>query len=347
MNCRERVFRAIKFEYPDRVPIVHAHLAGALLRHGRELINLYKKYPNDFYNAETVIKIPERDLKHYDAEGRYYKEETDEWGCVFAYFQEGLAGEVKKSPLDDWSALKRYKLPPVPSSSPEGRKRAKEDMKKMKEKYIGWGAGGSLYERMQWLRGVENLMVDIALDREEVYLLADRMLTEYLLPTIEISLESGAEIIGFGDDWGAQNQLLINPRSWRKIFKPRYKRLFDLARQGNALTYMHSDGMILEIIPDLIEIGLNVVNPQFSCFDLNKLKDATRKKICVSSDIDRQKTLPFGTSEEVEKYVKEVFDIFVMPEGGFIARGEVGPDVPLENVEAMLKSFYKYGCLVV
>ena len=76
-------------------------------------------------------------------------------------------------------------------------------------------------------------MVDIALDREEVYLLADRILEEYLLPTIEISLEAGAEIIGFGDDWGAQNQLLINPKSWRKIFKPRYKRLFDLARQGN------------------------------------------------------------------------------------------------------------------
>ena len=345
MDCREKVFRAIKFEYPDSVPVMHAQLPGALLRHGRELISLYKKYPNDFYDAEAHIKIPERDLKHYDAEGRYYKEETDEWGCVWAHFQEGLAGEVKKSPLDDWSALKRYKLPPVPNSSPEGKKKRKEDMKKQKEKYIGWGDGDRLYERMQFLRGTEELMVDIALDREEVYLLADRILEEYLLPTIEISLEAGAEIIGFMDDWGTQQQLLINPQAWCKIFKPRYKKLFDLARQGNALMFMHSDGMILEIIPDLIEIGLNVINPQFSCFDLNNLKNATRKKICVMSDIDRQKTLPFGTPEEVEKYVKDVFEIFVIPEGGFIARGEMGPDVPLANVEAMLKAFHKYGRL--
>lgn len=340
MNSRERVLRAIKFEYPDKVPVGYHFTGAVLLKYGEEILNLCKKYPSDFFDV-SEMKVPEKDIQHYREDGSYYKETIDEWGCKWVFFEEGIGGEVKESPLDDWSKLKNYKIP-SPGTDKEEIKKKKEEMKKIKERYIGWHSGGILFERMQWLRGVENLLIDIALDREEVYILADRILNEYIIPSIETGIEIGAEVIGFGDDWGGQNQLLINPISWRKIFKPRYKKMFEVAREGGALTWFHSDGMIIEILPDFIEIGLNVINPQFSCMDMEAIKNIIGKKMCIYTDIDRQKLLPYGNPEEIDEYIKRVFDLFGFPEGGLIYGCGIYPDVPFENIQALLSSFYKY-----
>ena len=296
MNYRERVLRTIRFENPDRIPLSYSVFAEELFKYGQKFIDLCRKYPNDFYDTDSLIKMPERDTVHYRPDGSYYKEETDEWGSVWVFLREGIAGEVKKPVLDDWSKLKNFKVPTVPNSTREGRDRLKEEMKKQKEKYVGWGGGGNFFERMQWLRGTENLMMDIALDAGEVYELADILMEKWILPQVEIAVEAGADVMGFGDDWGTQKQLLINPKSWRKIFKPRYRKMFDLARQGGALSWMHSDGMIMEIIPDFIEIGLNVINPQLSCMEMEQIQKVSDGRICISGDIDRQWTLSSGTS---------------------------------------------------
>jgi len=342
MNSRERVFRAIKFECPDRIPVIHEYLPGALLKYGEDLINLFRKYPNDFLPVEE-IKIPQSNPEFYRPDGSYYREYTDEWGLRWAEHQEGIVGQVIGHPLSDWDKMKDYKIPTPAILKPGEKDRAKARFGRIKDSYILWGGGFNFFERMQWLRGYEALLIDMVEDREEVYILADRLLDEYIIPLVKAYLEIGAEIISLSDDWGTQNQLMINPALWRKIFKPRYKKIFDLCHEANALVYMHSDGMIMEIIPDLIEIGLNVINPQFSCMDLEELKRITEHKICISTDIDRQKLLPFGTPEEVRKYVQSVFELLACPEGGLMWRGEVGPDVPLQNVEAMLKAFYEFS----
>jgi len=260
---------------------------------------------------------------------------TDEWGSVWVYFQEGLMGEVKRPVLEDWNKLKSLKFPPVPNSAPNERIRMLEERKQQKEKYIGWAGGGSLFEQMQWLRGTENLLTDIALDSEEVYLLADLLLEKRILPAIELGLESGADVVGFTDDWGSQRQLLINPKTWRKIYKPRYKRMFDLVRQGGAIPWMHSDGMVLDIIPDWIEVGLGVLNPQFVCNDMVALKEAAKGKLCICGDIDRQGLLPRATPEEIRDYFRRIYEVFGSPKGGFIY-GLAIEEIPLENIEAAL-----------
>ena len=82
-----------------------------------------------------------------------------------------------------------------------------------------------------------------------LYELAARLVNCYLIPSIELALEAGADVVGFADDWGTQQGLLISPTSWRRIFKPRYKRMFDRVHEGGALAWMHSGGMTLEIVP--------------------------------------------------------------------------------------------------
>jgi len=172
---------------------------------------------------------------------------------------------------------------------------------------------------------------------------ADRLL-EYCLKSLSFVLEAKPDAVTFSDDWGAQDRLMVNPSFWREFFKPRYKEMFKIVHDHGAYVYFHSDGYILDIIPDLAEIGVDILNPQFSCFRLEELAETVHDKICIASDIDRQYILPKGSPEEVEAYVKNVIELFSHDgRGGLICRGEINIDVPLENVEAMYKAFEKYG----
>jgi uroporphyrinogen-III decarboxylase len=246
-------------------------------------------------------------------------------------------------PLKDWSDLAAYRCPAVDMSVEARAKLRKDFDDQEKAGYIRWGGAGNLFERMQYLRGVQEFFMDVALYPEEVCRLADKIVDDYLIPNIEKAVEAKADVIMFIDDWGTQSALLINPKSFREIFKPRYKKMFELARQGGALVWLHSDGMILEIIPDLIEIGLDVINPQGNCIDLQEMRRITQGKLHIHMDTDRQGRLPFGTPQEIDDYVKELARIFGDPRGGLSFHGAFDAQMPLANVEACLKAFHTYS----
>jgi hypothetical protein len=148
--------------------------------------------------------------------------------------------------------------------------------------------------------------------------------------------------IRFCDGWGTQRALLIDPQLWRDFFKPAYKEMFDVVHRSGKHVWLHCYGMIGEIIPDLIEVGVDVLNPQSGCMDRPQLRRLIAGRICVLGDIDRQRTLARGTPEEVRAAVRADIDAFHKPAGGLIAHGKVGGDVPLENIEAMLDEMAHY-----
>jgi hypothetical protein len=341
---RERAIRAMSFRSPDRIPLSYSCSGRALLRNGERLLELVRRHPNDFYPA-SCVKIPAREPQFYRPDGTFYKETTDEWGCTWAYYQEGLMGEVKRAPLEDWSRLPSYRLPPPRLSTEKERAEFRALWETTHAGYPVWGGGGSIFERLQFLRGVEALYCDIAEDRPELHALADRLMHDYLLPGIENAFACGVpiDIMGFGDDWGSQTALLISPAAWRHFFKPRYRLLFEACRRRGALVHMHSDGVTLAIIPDLIEIGLHSFNPQLSCQDPREVKRLAGDSLCIYTDIDRQRLLPFGTPAEIEAYIRDLHGIFGGREGGLIWGAEIGGEVPLVNAEALLAAFEKYS----
>ena len=140
MNSRERVLRAIKFEYPDKIPVSYGVTAPILREYGQPYRDLARKYPNDFLDV-AALPVPERDTAHYRPDGSYYKEHTDEWGSLWVLLQENSSGEVKKPVLDDWGKLRGLKVPPVPNAAPADRKRVKEEVSRQKERWVGWGGG--------------------------------------------------------------------------------------------------------------------------------------------------------------------------------------------------------------
>ena len=329
MNSRERVIRAIEFGGPDRLPVIYNVLPGFELNYPRELADLRLRYPSDF--AETG----------YAEFNEYTKEigvgERDPWGALWVRYVDTNKGLIVEHPLDDWAKLDDYPFPdPVQAGDwsrvPEVLGRNAGD------KYV-LVDGETLFQRMFYLRGFENMMMDIQDEPSDLYYLRDSIV-DFMLRKMEKWLEYPIDCFRFRDDWGTQNQLFINPTKWRKIFKPAYKRLFDAVHGAGKHVFFHSDGDIFDIIPDLIELGADVLNPQPAAIGLERLGAAFAGKVCFMGDIDRQTVLPFGTPAEVEAYVRLEAGTLGTASGGYIGNGELGADVPPSNGDALYRAFF-------
>jgi len=334
MNSRERVIRAIEFKGPDRVPLLHGVLPAALLKHGQALVDLLYEFKDDFGGQWRVPK-PE------ELNGTYRKGTfTDEWSVVWQNDRDGMLGIPVGHPLADWANYDTYQLPSNPgddwyASMHKGAERSE------REHYMMLGAI-NLFERMQWIRGYENLLSDIALDAEEAYMLRDR-LVEHQLEYLRKASRTGADAFHFGDDWGTQLALIIRPETWRKFYKPAYARMFEVCKSAGKHVHFHSDGVTWAILHDLVEIGVDVLNIQHSIMDLGQIAREFGGKVAFRSDLDRQHVLPHGTRDQVRAHVKEVFDALGSYNGGLIGHGEIAPDVPLENIRAMFEAWRKVG----
>jgi uroporphyrinogen decarboxylase len=128
---------------------------------------------------------------------------------------------------------------------------------------------------------------------------------------------------------------------WRSFFKPVYAEMLGKVKKAGRHVWFHSDGHILPIIPDLIELGVDVLNCQSSVMELNQLKQFAGH-LCFRTDIDRQRLLPFGRPGEIKRHVHELFEALGTSNGGIVACGEVSFDVPLANIEAMYEAFLEF-----
>jgi uroporphyrinogen decarboxylase len=188
------------------------------------------------------------------------------------------------------------------------------------------------------------MLMDPYLNKRDFCLLRDRVV-EYNLAIIDQWLERGVDGIFFSDDWGCQRGLLANPDDWKKFYKPSYKRMFDRVRSGGAHVWMHLCGDITAILPDLIDLGLNVLNPvQPQAMDVEQLSKEFGGKVCFNGGVDVQGTLINGSTDDVKREVHHLVDRFGRFNGGYIGgtSHSVMPETPLDNVMAMYEAFVAY-----
>jgi hypothetical protein len=126
---------------------------------------------------------------------------------------------------------------------------------------------------------------------------------------------------------------------WREVFKPAYAALFRAVHRGGCHVFFHSDGMIASIVPDLVQIGADVLHPQMNLLGARSLADAFGGQVSFMCDPDRQHVLPRGSPAEVEEHIAAIVQALAAFDGGLIGWGEIGPDVPIENVRAMVRTF--------
>jgi uroporphyrinogen decarboxylase len=181
----------------------------------------------------------------------------------------------------------------------------------------------------------------LAFESKKIYQIRDDLL-QFNLNWIDKWLKFDYDGLHFADDWGMQNGLMISPEIWRKIFKPAYKAMFEKVIAVGLDVHYHSDGNIIDILPDFIEMGVKVINCQICIMDLDKIRQNYAGKICFRTDLDRQQIMPFGSPQQVREHILDVFKNVGTSKGGIIACGEISPDIPLENIRMMYDTFAKY-----
>ena len=332
MNGRERTIRAIERTGPDRIPLMYTLLPGAVTRYGpEEVARLQGAYPSD------VIAFGYARSEEFG--GASGIRTRDRWGAVWVSAVDGHKGQVVEHPLEDWARFSSYAFPdPLEGEEFE---LAKETIARDGGRHYVAADGDTLFQRMFYLRGMADLLIDLVEDREEVHALRDGILN-YILRRIERWLEIGIDGLVFRDDWGSQQSLMISPSLWRSFFKPAYRRMCEAVHSGGAKAHFHSDGNIIEIIPDLIEVGVDVLHPQMTVIGVERLGELFGGRICFQTDLDRQHLLPYGTPQQLEDQACEAIEAFGRFNGGIIGWAEAAEDVRLENFEAALRAFRSY-----
>ena len=336
--------KAIFFDHPEWTPCDVALMPATWMKYGQDLEELVLSHPRIFPDYEKgAIDF---DFSHFDNPLYELGQHTDCWGTVWDNVERGLDSHPVGFPLEDWAAFEDY-VPPDPLRDDvfgprdwEQVKRSLDDARQRGDVAVAGGLPhGFMYMRLFYLRRFENLMMDMAADDPRLQKVI-QMVENYNRVVIDRCLALGPELMAFGDDLGLQKSLPMSPEMWRKYIKPSYMRMFQSCREAQVPIRQHTDGHVLEIIPDLIEAGVRLLNPQIRANGLEGLKEVAKGKVALHQDLDRQ-LFPFATPSEIEEHIGTIYEGLYQPEGGLILHAECEPDVALENIDAVCTALEK------
>jgi uroporphyrinogen decarboxylase len=359
MRHRDRVALALAREEPDRCPMQISFTPEFAQRLRADLglrgvLNAARggaHNPHGGGNTYELERAIDSDLiltsvcwadGYYAGRGRY----TDEWGVTWqeqeyeTAFGTGHYTEMVGFPLADAAALDSY-VPPDPHRL-ELYADAERVIREFGAEY--WIVGvtvTTIWETAWALRGYEQLLMDLVADPD----LADRILEipfRYHLAAAERLAAMGVDMIWTGDDIGAQHGMLMSPATWRRFLKPRMAELVARVKAIDPTIKVayHTDGDVRAVIPELIEIGIDVLNPvQPASMDPAELKRDYGDRLLFWGSLDEQKTLPFGTPDDVRTEIRR--RLATIGRGGGLILGpthHVQLDTPLENFWAMVET---------
>ncbi len=332
-NSRILVEKTLNFDNPRRVPRHLWLLPWAEKHHADSLPLLRERFPDDIQSAPGLYRKPLEVVGDRYSQGTY----IDEWGCVFKNLEPGIIGIVEKPRIADWEDLEDFALP---ESTLSLDKEAVNVFCRSSDRFILSETTARPFERLQFLRTMEQALVDLMEQPPELFELIERIHAHYC-KEIEVWAQTDVDGIALMDDWGTQSSLIVSPHIFRQIFKPLYRDYVEIARHFGKYVFLHTDGNILDVYPDFIEIGIDAINSQIFCMGLNELGERFRGKITFWGEIDRQHLLPEGTQKEIAQAVSDVMEA-LYEGGGVIAQCEFGLRAKPENVLAVFETWESF-----
>ena len=358
MNPRERILMAIRHQEPDYVPY-QFHAPGSVyarVRHhydlpdndavmdfvGNHLVKIGSDFNvNPWAEGIGAELIPSGGPVLTSLDGNESSLHTDEFGCVWDR-RGGMPHPVESPLAQDHRLLDSYEMPDPYREGRFDTARALSDRHRG-QRFVFGKLGMALFERAWAIRGMQQLLMDMAERPEFVEELLDRIVHEWNLPIIDQQLDLGADGFYFADDWGSRTTLMFSPAMWRRFIKPRLAICYQRVKERGALVGQHSDGYILKIIPDLIELGLDILNPlQPFIFDVYQIKEQFGDQLTLYGGIDLDQVVTFGTPDEVKQEIREKARRLGRG-GGYILQSchTMLDDVPMENVAAYIESCHQ------
>ena len=383
MNARERIFKSLNHEEPDHVPV---DLAGTtwtgISKTAYQNLLAYLELPPEEPVWSDVIQqivVPSEEiLTRYDVDTRGvfpltshnwnvfsqlidkgdYCEYLDEWGFLHHFPKNGHWFSLVKSPLKDVdfdrdNLIQQYNWPDAGNKKRFEYLRNKAVQYRLQDKIVMTkGLCAGLFEMHQRFRGMENAMIDPFMFPSNSDLLIGKLadLKIEFWDSCLNELGDVVDVIGEGDDYGTQQSQLISPEQFREYYKPHFERVLSFIRlKAPHLKIMfHSCGNVRPIIPDLIEMGVDILNPVHitaTGMEPNQLKkDFGDAIVFWGGGVDTQKVLPSGTVDEVKDDVRRNIDALA-PGGGFVFSTvhNIQADVPAINISEMYNTLKNYG----
>lgn len=330
-----RVHRALLYQQVDRLPTQINYTPDM----GSSLVEHFGVDPEGLpeFLGNHLLRVDIGYASRYSPDGKI---KYDWWGAGFSTEEEGYF--VADSPLAMNKDLEAYPWP-----DPQA-----EDLLVLAQKTITADGGQrfvipnfgfALFERAWSLRGFDTFLMDLALDCDYASELFDRI-TEIQLVLIQRFIKLGVDGGYFGDDYGAQKNMLFSPMQWRDLVKPRLARLFAPFREAGLPVILHTDGQVAEILPDLVEIGLTTFNPvQPEVIDHRQLRETFGDSLSYYGGVSTQTVLPHGTPAEVQQAVRSCV-ASLAPEGtGLVIAPShrLMTDIPKENVQALVEAIHQ------
>ena len=373
LSHRERVIRALSHQEPDRVPFdlsstvcSSVHIAGyqKLKAHfGVEAEDtIIHKFMQTAAVHESILQALDIDLRFVGPGAPDSKPEIpvgedgyqDEYGVVRRKPASSHYYDLVKSPLAGPITIQDVVNFPWPDPSDPGYTRGLRerllDYRENTDYAIVLRLPTPFVHVTQFLRGFEDWFIDLAADQKLAGALFDAAV-EHSSALVEEILKAGgelADVVAFGDDMGFQNGPIVSPELYHRLFKPRHKKYFDTVKKyTSAFIHFHCCGSIYKLLNDIIELGVDVINPVHVAakdMDSSILGPEFGARLSFWGGIDTQKVLPKGTTEEVKSEVRRCIRNLA-PGGGYIlsAVHNIQPDVPVENIIAMYEAGREYG----
>jgi len=337
--------RAIRFERPDHIPMIfwinpacwHHYDRNALL----ELMGEHRLlFPN--FKAKDE---PEPELAPFERAGAPY---TDAWGCVWQTTDDGITGAVTGHPLANWSDFERF-VPPDPEITngvvdidwtSVAAKIAEAGSNG--RQYAGSLEHGHAFQRLTYLRGYENLLLDMADDEPRLGQLID-MVEVFGAEIVRRYLDLGVGMMRYPEDLGMQIGPMLSPAQFRRYIRPIYERLMTPAREAGCLVHMHSDGDIRDLVGDITLSGVDALNLQDLVNGVDWIAAHLKGKVCVDVDVDRQQITRFGTPEQIDGLIRHEVEKLGSRKGGLMMIYGLYPGVPIENAGAVMDAMERYA----
>jgi len=346
MTPRENLLRAARFDRPEWIPISIGVNPSCWERHPREeLAGIMADHPVLFPEFRPPAEGAEPQYAPWRRSGRPH---TDSWGCVWETLESGVTGTVTRPSLPNWSALDGFVAPdsaahdgwqPVDwTAVAAGVRNARARVQLTR----GGLRHGHTFLTMSYMRGYENLILDMADGEPRLYGLID-MVERFNAGLVQRYVELGVEWMGYPEDLGMQRGPMLSPEHFRRYIKPSYTRLIAPAREAGCVIHMHSDGDVRDLAEDLLEGGVEVLNLQDLVNDVDWIAANLKGRVCIDLDIDRQSVTRFGTPRQIDEHIRHAVTTLGAVEGGLMMVQGLAPDVPLENARALMDAMERYA----
>jgi uroporphyrinogen decarboxylase len=351
---RSWVKQAVRRGGSERCPVWLRRLScDVVLRHGDALADLFCRFPDDvsrvvpydlwigYQPPGTATPINPIEVATHDARWE------DEWGTCWAHAAGGVGATPVDYPLKDWGCLDEYLAEGIPDPRALGRFSAAAGwLSRLGEARYSFGTIHlALFERLHSLRGMERVFTDFYTHEAQVRRLL-AALADYALELVRQWGELGVDSVFLTDDWGSQTALMISPAMWRSFFKPHYRRLFAEIHRWEMDVVFHSCGNVLDLVEDLIEVGMDVLDPvQPGAMDQDELVRRFGGQVSFCGGIDLQQLLARGSPRQIADEVRRLIDTLGgASHGGYIVSpaNVLTPEIPLENLEALFAAAHTH-----